>query len=147
MSVEILQGARRHFGPRTSEVKVPSKTNTSGNVEELVIDFDYANLNSASAVDALVLDIPKDSLIKSSTLFVSTAFAGGTSLELGSEADPDGLDSVLLAALVEDAVIVNDGVLVGAAWDAADSTVVLSATGTFTAGVGRLVVEYVPPVK
>lgn len=147
-SVQQLQGARRHFGPREVEREVPSKTNTNGVVEQIIVEFDFDCLNQAdaggAAGDNLRLDIPADAYIKSSVLFVTEAFVGGTSIEIGSEADADGLDTVAVADLVEDAVIVNDGALVGAAWDSSPSTVELSATGTFTAGKGRLVVEYIP---
>ena len=151
MATEQLQGARRFFGPREVERTVPSKTNTAGATEELVLEFDFDKLNSAdaggAAGDNLILDIPADAYIKSSVLFVTEAFVGGTSLTVGSEADADGLHTaaqLATANLTEDAVLVGAGALVGAAWDSAPSTVEIAASGTFTAGKARLVVEYVP---
>ena len=138
------------YGPRGVENKLPSVTNTLGTVRELVIDFDYNSLPSTDATDALVLAIPANSLIESAVLTVKTAFAGGTSLDVGLSTtagvavDADGLIAAAALASLNAAgkIVKGAGALVGASSGAAATQVTVAATGTFTAGKATLVVKY-----
>jgi len=154
MSIEVLNGVRNWYGPRGAEDKLPALIKTEGYTKEMVVDFNYDDLPTYSADGAMVLEIPADSLIVSSKLHVKTAAAGGTSYNIGlyqsdsTVIDADGLDAaVATAALTEDAWIVNDGALVGASIGAAAGQIVVAATGTFTAGSYRLIVEYIQPLS
>lgn len=154
MSIEVHNGVRNFYGPRDSEDKLPALIKTEGYTKQMVVDFNYDDLPTYSADGAMVLEIPADSLIVSSKLHVKTAAAGGTSYNIGlyesdsTVIDADGLDAaVATAALTEDAWIVNDGALVGATIGAAAGQVVVAATGTFTAGSYRLIIEYIQPLS
>jgi len=139
---------RNHYGARTVEERFGGQVTTSGKDKQMSWTFSYDDLpaTSTGALDAL---IPADAFIKSAHLHVITAFAGGTSYNIGlyqadgTVIDADGIDAaVATAALTEDAWIVNDGALVGASIGAAAGKLVVAATGTFTAGKAELVVEY-----
>lgn len=133
-----------------------------GAKRQLVLDFTYDNLPNVS-VDSDndgTLDqygnwevaIPAGSLITAAYLTVHEAFAGGTSYNFGlyqqddTVIDADGLDAaVATAALTDNAGIVMDGAMVGTGVGANDAYVKVAATGTFTAGAAKLVVEYIHP--
>ena len=153
-TTEVLNGVRNFYGPRGADKKYPALIKTEGNTKEMQLDFEVDDLPVASADGSMVLEIPADSLIVSSKLHVKTAAAGGTSYNIGlkqsdgTAIDVDGLDAgVLTAALTEDAWIINDGALVGASIGAAAGQIEVAATGTFTAGSYRLIVEYIQPLS
>jgi len=152
MSTEVLNGVRNWYGPRSVEDVFPAEIKTEGYTKEMVVDFAYDDLPAASEDGAMVLTIPGDSLILSSRLHVKSAAVGGTSYIIGlqqadgTEIDNNGLhDTMLTAALTEDAWLIGAGALIGAATGAAAGQIVVAATGTFTAGEYRLIVEYVQP--
>ena len=98
--------------------------------------------------------IPAGSYITKATLIVETAFAGGTSYDIGlynqagSVIDADGIDAgVALAVMDANMAVDCDGLLV-ATQDlvTADAYLVVAATGTFTAGKAKLVIEYLQVV-
>jgi hypothetical protein len=153
-------GVPQVYGPQNSTEGLPASVSTYGHIKQLVITFDYADVNDGlprlnSEVDASVLRIPANSYIKSALLYVQDAFTSGGSatLQLGSEDvdgsadDADGLDSLAVAALTVNSWHTLDGALVGASSGDEDVQVAIDqATADFTAGKGVLVVEYVPPL-
>lgn len=146
------QGVRKHYGPRDTEKKAPSRPVTSGEVKEHVVEFAYDSLPEASELDNLVTVIPANAFILSSHLYVSEAWVGGTSLTIGlaepdgTAIDADGFDAaVLTAALTDNAWIVNDGDLVGDTVGTTAGQVVATVAGTYTAGAAKLVVRYLEP--
>lgn len=151
MATEITsQGVRKHYGPRDVEDKAPSVTRTAGAVKEHIVEFNYDDLPSASELDNLILSIPANSFILSSHTYVSEAFVGGTSVTVGlqesdgTEIDNDGIDAaVATAALTAGAWIENDGALVGASVGSAAGQVVVTASGTYTAGSAKVVIRYI----
>jgi len=145
--------AATHYGPRDIEDKLPTLYTTEhGTVVQEVV-FSYDDLPTYG-LDEAILRIPANSFIVAARLQVITAFAGGTSYDIGlyeedgTVIDADGIDAgVLLAAI--DAVgetVLCDGALVQglAGIGTAAGQVVVAATGTFTAGKARLLVEYQP---
>ena len=151
--------AAQHYGPRVANSGLDNQVSTYGltRQRELYFDFEQANagLPTANADDdAGTLRIPAGALVKAAYLEVSTAFTSGGSatLELGVEdtdgtvSDADGFDTLAVAALTVGSWHVLDGALIGATVGTADVQIsVDDATAVFTAGVGRLVVEYVEP--
>lgn len=96
--------------------------------------------------------IPAGAYITSASIVVTEAFAGGTSINFGlyqldgTVIDADGIDAgVLTAALAANLAVPCDGALVGgvATVGAADGYFVAAATGTFTAGKAKLVIDYI----
>jgi len=94
--------------------------------------------------------IPAGSFLKSATLFATTTLVGGTSIDLGfvdaagDAIDADGIvDAATLAEI--NAGHVCDGADVGTVISASDDAYVSVSvvTGTFTAGVAKLVLEYI----
>ena len=98
--------------------------------------------------------IPQGAYILSARFQTIVAFAGGTSYDIGlydaagAAIDADGLFDALLVAEIN---AVNEwadssdftGALVGVdAGLTADAYLVAAATGTFTAGKGRVLIEY-----
>lgn len=150
-------GAAQYYGPRSSQTGLPSGIAQDGPTEVVEIAFDYEQANSGlptvnANVDVGVLTIPANAYIKSATLFVGTAFtsAGSATLDIGTEqtdgttVDADGLDTIAVASLTANSVHVLDGAQVGASVGSNEAQVTIDdATAAFTAGTGRLVVEYV----
>ena len=95
--------------------------------------------------------IPAGSYITKATLIVETAFADGTTYDIGlyTQAgvaiDADGIDDGLAtAAIAANMAVECDGLLVGTL-DLVESNaylVMIEASGTFTAGKAKLVIEY-----
>lgn len=152
-------GASGYYGPRVTNEGLPDSVATYGLVRQVELYMDFAEVNAGlptvdADTDAATLRIPAGSLIKAAYLEVSTAFTSGGSatLELGvqgvdgSTVDADGIDTIAVAALTANSWTVCDGALVGATVGAADVQIsVDDAVAVFTAGVGRLVVEYILP--
>ncbi len=110
------------------------------------------DLTADRAVSANDVFIPAGSYITAAHLVVTTAAAGGTSINFGladaagAAIDADGIDAgVLTAALAADLAVVCDGALVGgtAGVGAANAYITTANTGTFTAGEAVLVIEYI----
>jgi len=118
-------------------------------MKHLIIDLDLTEDRAVQANDAA---IPAGSWIKSASLVVTTAAAGGTSINFGladaagAAIDADGIDAaVATAELADNLAVPCDGALVGgtAGVGAADAYVTTANTGTFTAGAVKLVIEYI----
>lgn len=143
--------AATHYGTRDIENVLPSVyTSSQGHlVQSLTFNFDDLPTNG---LDAAILRIPANSRIKRATLRVLTAFAGGTSYNIGlnqpdgTVIDADGIDAAVALAVIDTLgeTVLCDGALVDAlvGIGAADGQVVVAATGTFTAGKAVLDVEY-----
>lgn len=165
-------GNRNHYGPRIIDEgqKFGGQVSTGGKVKQIEWVFSYDDLPDPTNL-SMEAYVPAGSWIQSARLQVITAFAGGTSYDIGmqqndgTEIDNDGLwDALLLANInaadeVTDAVQhagTNSGALVQGkvvSTDIADSFTPLAndgyltvaATGTFTAGKARVIIEYVEP--
>ena len=143
--------AATHYGARDIEDVLPSKYAGSQGKQVQSLTFSYDDL-PVQGEDQAILRIPANSRIIAATLRVHTAFAGGTSYDIGlyqpdgTVIDADGIDAAVALAAI-DAVgesVVCDGALVDntAGIGTADGQVVVAATGTFTAGKATLEVEY-----
>jgi hypothetical protein len=145
--------AATHYGPREIEDVIGSKYQRDHNEEVLEIAFSYDDLPT-NGLDEAIHRIPANAHIKEATLRVITAFAGGTSYNIGlnqpdgTVIDADGIDAAVLTAAI-DAVgetVLCDGALVNntAGIGTAEGQVVIAATGTYTAGKAVLKVVYTP---
>lgn len=157
--VQSSIGAAQHYGPRDANDGLPDVVSTMGIVRQAEVYFDFAQANAGlpvdnADVDSGVLVFPANTFIKAAYLEVSTAFTSGGSatLELGIEdvdgstSDPDGLDTIAVAALTIGSWHVLDGAIVGDTVGNEDVQISIDdATAVFTAGIGRLVVEYILP--
>lgn len=157
--VQSSQNSAQHYGPRETNTGLDNQVSTMGLTKqrELYFDFEQANAGlptSNADVDAGVLVIPAGSIVTAAYLEVSTAFTSGGSatLELGIEGtdgstvDADGLDTIAVAALTAGSFVLLSGAIVGAVVGAADVQIsVDDAVAVFTAGVGRVIVEYIEP--
>lgn len=117
--------------------------------KQMVVKLDLTANKGVTANDAF---IPAGSYITKAHLVVTTAAAGGTSINFGladsagSAIDADGIDAaVATAALAANKGVACDGALVGgtATVGASDAYVTTANTGTFTAGAATLVIEYI----
>lgn len=137
-----------------------------GSKRQLVQDFTYDNLPDVSvdenndgtndAYGSWDAKVPAHAYITAAYLVVTEAFAGGTSYNIGlyqkdnTVIDADGLDAAVgVAALADNRVVNMDGALVGGTANIGDNDgyIKIAATGTFTAGAARLVVEYIEPAE
>lgn len=129
----------------------------------LIADWEYNNLprfttdaNNNGTLDQFNDEdvyIPSGSFIVNAFTMVQTAFAGGTSYDVGlyqtngTVIDADGIDNDLLVAqLAANEAVIHDGTLVaGTILVPENAHLVVAATGTFTAGKARTIIEYMPP--
>jgi len=152
---------------------LPSK---GGLIKEIVIDYDLArlgangvsytaDLNNDGTLDGFNTGdcaLPANSSVLRVTLVVKTAAAGGTSITLGTfgltgtAIDADGFITAAAAGLIANLDTVGartfgDGALLAttaetAGVGTADAYIGLTAAGTFTAGTGRILIEYLDPL-
>lgn len=142
-------------------------------VKELIFDFDLTkipdgtvsypfDLNNDGTVDGFTKEVPflpANSVVLSTDLFVTEAAAGGTAiafgtfLENGTAIDADGLITAAVGVVAnlnavgkrvhgvgaQVALSSNAGASIGTA----NAFLGLTATGTFTAGKGQILVRYV----
>ena len=134
-----------------------ASVSTLGAVKNLVLDFDFATAITAAA-DAHEAFIPAGSYIKSATLIVTTAAtsAGTATLSIGlAQKDgtvivSDGIDSAIALSAINTSteVVKCDGTLAGGLLSIGANngyvyTTPTTAGDAFTAGRGKLVIEYI----
>ena len=126
------------------------------NAEDHRVVFHLADATALATTDtaAAVADlsaIPAGAIITRAYFVVDTAFTSGGSATLdiglkqkaGTNIDDDGIDAaVAVAALAANAVIDCDGALVPGRVTAEAIAMFTYNTAAFTAGAGRLIVEY-----
>lgn len=150
-------GAAQYYGARTTKNGLPNTVGRVGLVTEVELHVNFTQVNAGlpvdnADVDAAVLTIPANSLIKRAYFEVGTAFTstGSATLELGVQTvtggtvDADGLDTIAVAALTAGSWLELDGTLIGiTVGTAAVQISIDDAVEVFTAGTGRLVVEFI----
>ena len=144
--------AATHYGPRDFETRLPAEYVSSQGDKVQNITFTFDTLPAADSLDDSVLLIPANSYIVSSILRVVVPFAGGASYDIGlqetdgTEIDDDGLFANLLVGAINTVgeTAIGAGVLIGlsAGIGGAAGQVVISETGTHTAGQATLEVVY-----
>jgi hypothetical protein len=154
MSIETaaVRGVAVHYGPRSTTGKYGRAGNDTGLVKTAEWTFNYNDLPVASD-DTLGVSLPAYAKIVAARLEVLTPFAGGTSYNIGLYTsagvaiDADGIDAAVATAAIDARgdVVVCDGALVNGVLSIGDTAgkLTVAATGTYTAGKARLVVEYV----
>lgn len=131
---------------------------SAGSIKQTVV-WDIADATaigtSADTPDANDAFIPANAVITNAWLVVDDAFTSGGSATLslglyqqdGTTIDADGIDATIaVATLAADAVVPADGALADGTQNvgANDAYIgALYATAAFTAGSGKLVVEYI----
>jgi len=163
-----IDGLKMHYGNRTDIGNTNIAKHTEDSIiRELVVDWEYNNLpafdqdagggSTNDSFSSAVAFIPAGAHIVSANTYIKTAFAGGTTYDMGlyqrggTVIDADGIDAaVAVAAMDADGdMVVNDGAMVaptaGANTTAYDAYFVVAATGTYTAGKARTVIRFVPP--
>ncbi len=150
-TLENVGGRETIYGPSSPDQKRGAVVDSDGPFTTLEYVFTYDDLPGADDENAMIMLIPANSFIKDATLFVTTAFVGGTDIVTGtidtdgSADDPNGLhEQILTAALTINSVHVAAGSLIGATSGTEDVNVLVTTTGTHTAGAARLVVRYMP---
>ena len=140
---------------------IPGKVAVPGPTEYLVMDVNFddlptftADLNNDGTLNGFSdsdVYIPAGSYITNATFIVETLFAGGTSYDIGTyeqdgtTIDVDGIDDAMLLTVIDGAndVVKCDGALAGGILSVTlDSYIKFVEAGTFTAGKGKLIIEY-----
>lgn len=152
----------------------PRAVETDGNIKELVFDYDLslapagvqytADLNNdgtADGFDLMDTYLPAYSSVLRVTLLVTEAAAGGTSVALGTFLQNGtaisanslitATEGVLANLDTKGARVYGAGALVSASVETAsvganDAFIGLTTVGTFTAGKGRIIIEYSNPL-
>lgn len=149
MSVEIINGSRTSFGPRTVEAATPYAVHVAGVRKQLVLPVKYNDLATHTEGDVTGASIPANAVITAVySLPATTTFVGGTSYAINLvEDDGSAITTVVSAATLA-------SMNTGAAQTVADATVGATgpayvevvATDTFTAGEGMVVIEYIDQI-
>ena len=150
---------RNHYGVVDANETLGGKFNETGPIQSIEIEFSYDDLPGGSATGGMEVTIPAGAMILDAYWETKTAFAGGTSYDIGlqqtdgsTEIDYDGLwDALVLADInaegerrrMSDHAGTNSGALAGVEV-ANEAQLRVAATGTFTAGVGRIIITYMP---
>ena len=148
-------GLRVRFGAHDSQNSRLGASVSGENVKTVVAEFVYNDLpapGGAGVLDQVYL--PAGAYVISTTFQVDTAFAGGTSLQVGTE-QADGTDidldgfhtdaQLVTASMTAGAVFAGTGADIGTVVDGTyDSFLKVTATGTFTAGSARVIIDYLP---
>lgn len=153
MSSQVENGVRYYLGPRPA-TDIDNVTNITvyGDTAQVEIYWTYDQLPDPTNANYIWGYIPANSIILRAWYEVIVPFAGGTSYDIGFEdvdgnaINVDGLWNDLLLASIN--VAQERGLSAGDALGTAptlDMYFIVTATGTFTAGQLRLVVEYAPP--
>ena len=135
-----------HYGPRGRDAKWGGQAKSTGQIKRAEWQFSYDDLPTAGSTN-LQFAIPANATIVSSKWITGTAWAGGTSLNVGlyqsngTVIDADGLDAAITPTTAG-AVIDGNGALVGATIGANAGELTVAATGTYTAGTATVIVEY-----
>lgn len=164
-----------YYKDASNFVNRPRALATAGLIKHIVLDYDLARLgpNGVSYTSDLNNDgtrdgfntgdtyLPAFSSVLRVTLLVTEAAAGGTSIKLGTfgltgTAISDNslmtaTEGVLANLDTKGARTYGAGALVAATAEtgsvgSADAYIALTAAGTFTAGKGRILIEYIDPL-
>ena len=143
-------GLSWRFGPGQADSKDSGHFRTNGSTQEVELEFDYTDLTaSANTILSHGQRLPKGARIESAEIFVTTAFAGGTTVDVGliksdftTELDYNGFDAaVATAALTAGASITGDGALIGTVLSE-NGVFTVGAAGTYTAGAAKVRIKY-----
>jgi hypothetical protein len=135
-----------HYGPRDTDASKGGQAKSTGQIKRAEWQFAYDDLPTYGSTN-LQFAIPANATIVSSKWITGTAWAGGTSLNVGlyqgdgTVIDADGLDAAITPTTAG-AVIDGNGALVGATIGANAGELTVAATGTYTAGTATVIVEY-----
>jgi len=135
-----------HYGPRDRDASKGGQAKSTGQIKRAEWQFAYDDLPTYGSTN-LQFAIPAGATIVSSKWITGTAWAGGTSLNVGlyqsngTVIDADGLDAAITPTTAG-AVIDGNGALVGATIGANAGELTVAATGTYTAGTATVIVEY-----
>jgi hypothetical protein len=152
LQLDSVRNVMVHYGPRTTTGKFGREVPTEGLLNQAVYVFSYDDLPANGATN-LQLSIPAYAKIKSASFEVLTGFAGGTAYTVGlnkadgTVVDADGVATAANLALANinarGASVNCTGAMVNVGSVGADPVeVVVTASGTFTAGKARLVIEW-----
>lgn len=157
MAYVTVNGVTNLYGPPT-ETEYNAVEHTFGQESKIKYHFTYDDLPTYQS--NFVFPIPENAVLTEASFQVITAFAGGTSYDIGLETgdgtdiDADGLwDALVLADInaadefslssghggTNSGALLNNGSLI-----TADAYLLVAATGTFTAGEAEVVITYIP---
>lgn len=163
-----------YYVDESNFINRPRALNTLGLVKQIVIDYDLellgangvaytSDLNNDGTRDGFNtgdVHLPAYASVTRVTVVATEAAAGGTSITLGtydltgSAIDADGLITATEGAVANLNTVggrtFGNGAYVAASADtpsigAAEGYLALAASGTFTAGKGRILIEYIDP--
>jgi len=157
MTIEIVQGVVRHFGPRVTTDGRMTEVHKHGDAVELQVTFDAEDLPiGGSTTDLTLPSVPADSIIESAEIETLTVFTTSDAAALnvgleqadGTEIDDNGIDAAVAVTAIDRVGerVVCDGALIGTSIGSAVGQLkVYETTGTFTAGRARLTLRIKPP--
>lgn len=171
MPQSIINGVPQNFGVLSSVNKKGAVLANDGLVRTVAYEFTYDDLPTNSSTDVGVHVFPAYSQIVEAFILVETAFAGGTSYDIGlvqtdgTAIDTDGIFAALPLANINakgkmHRALIRDSDGSGSLTDNFSGTLMnysgvtgvstpanlkVTATGTFTAGKAHLYVRYIAP--
>lgn len=152
-------GVRNTYGPRVVDNPYGGELPGNGAIRQAEYVFTYDNLPVASTLEMELL-LPDNSTVVDVYWITEVAFAGGTSYDVdfvdtAGSAIGTGLDKVFDALLLASTNVIgetvrssthagtNSGNALGSAL-VSPAQLLVAATGTYTAGKARIVIDYIP---
>lgn len=147
-NVEIINGSRTSFGPRTTEGRLSSAVLTTGVKKQLVLPVVFDSLLAHEEGDVTGAALPLNALITGVyAVTASEDFVGGTSYDINLVEDDGTAVTTVATAVLADLNAGAEIDITDANVTAGPAYVELVPTGTFTAGNTTVVVEYIEQVR
>lgn len=164
-----------YHGQKRARKNVPVEVIVDGHTREIHIPYDLTliptttvsyttdrnNDGTVDGFDSGVPFIPAGAIVTSARVFAEVAAAGGTEIEVGGYQENGTVidrDGLITAANAATASLAASQLVIGTGADLADANaengvgannyyVGIYANGTFTAGTGKIVIQYVVPAS
>jgi len=153
MSVELINGSRTSFGPRSAEVQTGNNVHVAGVEHQLVLRLKAGEMPTHVANDATGARIPAGSLVtKMIVLPATTTFATGVSVDIdletlaGAAHTDTPIEAAVVTASLNSGTVYEFAGLDNASITTDDAYVSVSENTTYTAGEGVIIIKYIPTV-
>ena len=157
MALESVGGRQTFFGALPDQNKFGAEKAGAGSVKELIFEVDFANLPARDVDNQMLATIPASATVLAADFKVTTGWAGGTSLSVGTAIAAGGgtpdVDSLITATqgAVAELNVAGDyiqGTATEAAIQAAtpfttEMAITVTDVGGMTAGAGILKIQYI----
>lgn len=153
MSVELINGSRTSFGPRTAEVQTGNNVHVAGVEHQLVLRLKAGEMPTHVANDATGARIPAGSTLTELRVLPATeTFATGVSVDFdlvkldGTAHGDTPIEAAVVTASLNSGVVLSFSDLDNASITTDDAYISVGENTTYTAGEGVVIIKYIPAI-